>query len=235
MKLKGILISLFVGILTACSSISDNEKDLSIRLEEKGEGNLNHSLFSAVAEGDIEAMLELLEAGADINATDTNGNTVVMTATQKNNVDTVKILIEQGADINIRNDNQDNVLLYSGAEGLLEIVQLAIEAGADTTLTNRFGGIALIPASDRGHVDIVEELLLNSDTDVNHLNNLHWTALLEAIILGGGGGNYQQIVQLLVNHGADVNISDRDGITPLEHAKQRGFQEIERILKEVGA
>lgn len=70
---------------------------------------------------------------------------------------------------------------------------------------------------------------------MNHLNNLHWTALLEAVILGDGGKNYQQIVQLLVDYGADVQISDRDGITPLEHAKKRDFHEIERILKEAGA
>nr|WP_062110482.1 ankyrin repeat domain-containing protein [Bacillus niameyensis] len=193
---------------------------------------MEQRLISAATEGDIETILKLLEDGADINATDHHGDTAVMAATQRNNVDTVKILIEQGADINIRNKNQDNVLLYAGAEGLLEIVKLAIEAGADTTLTNRFGGTALIPASDRGHVDVVEELLTNSDTDVNHINNLHWTALLEAVILGDGGENYQKIVQLLVDHGADVNISDRDGVTPLEHAVNRGFKAIERILRE---
>lgn len=219
-------------MLTACSTIPDSEESLLEQSEEKEETNLDQQLFSAAAEGDIETILELLEAGTDINVTDNHGNTAVMTATQKNNVDTVKVLIEQGADINIRNDNQDNVLLYAGAEGLLEILKLAIEASADPTLTNRYGGTALIPAADRGHVDIVKYLLTNSDIDVNHLNNLHWTALLEAVILGDGGKNYQQIVQLLVDNGADVNISDRDGITSLEHAEQRGFQEIERILKE---
>ncbi|MBD7986103.1 ankyrin repeat domain-containing protein [Sporosarcina sp. Sa2YVA2] len=196
---------------------------------------MGQQLISAATEGDTETVLELLKGEVDINATNNQGVTAVMAATQKNNVDTVKALIEKGADINIRNDNMDNVLLYAGAEGLLEIVKLALQAGADTTITNRYGGTALIPASDRGHVDIVEELLTNSDTDVNHLNKLHWTALLEAVILGDGGKNYQEIVQLLVDHGADVHISDRDGITPLEHAESRGFKEIERILKEAGA
>ncbi|MCG7346301.1 ankyrin repeat domain-containing protein [Sporosarcina sp. ACRSL] len=196
---------------------------------------MEQQLISAAAEGDTETILALLEDGAEIDAIDSEGNTAVMAATQNNQNETVKLLIEQGADINIRNNNLDNVLLYAGAEGLLEIVKLAVEAGADTTVTNRFGGTALIPAADRGHVDIVEELLTTSDTDVNHLNNLHWTALLEAVILGDGGENYQKIVQLLVDHGADVKISDRDGVTPLEHAERRGFTEIERILKEAGA
>lgn len=235
MKRREIFISLLVVMLTACNTTPDSKESSPVQLEKKEEANLEQQLISAAAEGDTETVLELLENGADIDATDNQGVTAVMAATQRNNVDTVKALIEQGANIDIRNNNQDNVLLYAGAEGLLEIVKLAVEAGADTTLTNRYGGIALIPASDRGHVDIVEELLTNSSSDVDHINNLHWTALLEAVILGDGGENYQKIVQLLVDHGADVHISDRDGTTPLEHAERRGFKEIERILKEAGA
>jgi ankyrin repeat protein len=234
LKLKVIFISFLVVMLTACSTTPNSEESSPVQEKEEGT-NMEQQLISAAAEGDTKAVLELLEGGADIDATNNQGVTAVMAATQKNNVDTVKALIEKGADINIRNNNKDNVLLYAGAEGLLEIVKLAVQAGADTTITNRFGGTALIPASDRGHVDIVEELLTNSDTDVNHMNNLHWTALLEAVILGDGRENYQEIVQLLVDHGADVNISDRDGVTPLEHAERRGFKEIERILKAAGA
>lgn len=235
MRVTGIFISLLIAMLAACSVTTGTDEDSSNQPKEREGTNLEQKLISAAAEGDREAVLELLEGGADIDATDNHGITAVMAATQKNEVETVKLLIDQGADINIRNNNQDNVLLYAGAEGLLPIVKLAVEAGADTTLTNRFGGTALIPASERGHVEVVEELLANSDTDVDHINNLHWTALLEAIILGNGGENHQQIVQLLVDYGADVNISDREGVTPLEHAEQRGFKEMERILKEAGA
>src|SRR5690606_4058652 len=160
----------------------------------------------------------------NINSTDELGRTAVVAATYNNQVDTVKALIQKGADINIRDNHLNNVLLYAGAEGLLEIVKLAIDAGADTKLTNRFGGTALIPASERGHVEVVNELLTRSDIDVNHINNLHWTALLEAVILGDGGEKHQQIVQLLVDHGADPNIGDGEGVTPLEHAQTRGFQ-----------
>src|SRR5699024_5375443 len=126
------------------------------------------------------------------------------------------LLIEYGADINIRNHNEDNVLLYAGAEGLLEIVKLAIEANADTTLTNRFGGTALIPAADRGHVEVVDYLLEKSDVDVNHVNDLHWTALLEAVILGDGAEPHQEIVNLLIQHGADIHLADKEGVTPLQ-------------------
>ncbi|MBG9734998.1 ankyrin repeat domain-containing protein [Paenibacillus alvei] len=196
---------------------------------------MNQKLIFSAEEGDTDNVLKLLQDGADINATDGRGRTAVVAATYNNKADTVKALIQKGADINIRDANLNNVLLYAGAEGLLEIVKLAIDAGADPKLTNRFGGIALIPASERGHVEVVQELLSRSGIDVNHINNLHWTALLEAVILGDGGEKHQKIVQLLVNHGADVNIGDGNEITPLMHAQQKGFQEIADLLIEAGA
>ena len=158
-----------------------------------------------------------------------------MAATHANRVETVRALIAAGADINIRDDRLDNPFLYASAEGLFEIVQLTIDAKADTRLTNRFGGTALIPAAERGHVEIVRELLTRTDVDVNHINNLGWTALLEAIILSDGGERHQQIVQILLDHGADVNIPDFNGVTPLAHARQRGFTQIMQVLSAAGA
>jgi ankyrin repeat protein len=104
-----------------------------------------------------------------------------------------------------------------------------LRAKPDLTRTNRFGGTALIPASDRGHVGVVRELL-ETDIDVDHVNRLGWTALLEAVILGDGGPAHQEIVRMLVDGGADVSIADRDGVTPLEHARQRGYDEMVRTL-----
>ncbi|MFM1655496.1 ankyrin repeat domain-containing protein [Brevibacillus sp. B_LB10_24] len=196
---------------------------------------MSEQLLKAAETGDHAGVKALLEQGADVNVRDSRGRTPVMTATYGGHTEAVKTLIDAGADINIRDDRSDNVLLYAGAEGILDIVKLAIEAGADTTLTNRFGGTALIPACERGHVQVVKELLTHSDVDVNHVNNLGWTGLLEAIILSDGGLRHQEIVQLLVDHGADVNLADRDGVTPLQHAKKRGFKEMEQILLKAGA
>ncbi len=228
---------LLVVWLAGCQAIPDTSQDVMKETQptEKKVEIMNQQLIHYAEQGDTENVLKLLEDGADINATDAHGRTAVLAATYNNKTDTVKALIDKGADINLRDKRLNNVLLYAGAEGLLDIVKLAIEAGADTKLTNRFGGTALIPASERGHVDVVKELLAHSDIDVNHINNLHWTALLEAVILGNGGEKHQQIVQLLVDHGADVHIGDGDGITPLEHAQQRGFEEIAAILINAGA
>ncbi|MEA0555673.1 ankyrin repeat domain-containing protein [Lysinibacillus irui] len=192
---------------------------------------MDDQLIINAANGNTEIVLSLLQNGVNINTTDQIGRTAVLAATYNNQVDTVRVLIEHGADINSRDNNLENVLLHAGASGYLEIVKLAIAAGADTKLTNRFGGVAIIPASERGHVEVVRELLNHSDIDVNHINHLHWTALLEAVILGNGGEKHQEVVQLLVDYGADLNIGDRDGITPLQHAKKLGFHEIVSILK----
>src|SRR5688500_16283075 len=191
---------------------------------------MTEQLIQAAEAGDISAIQNLLMEGADINGRDAQGRTAIMAATHRNQVEVVRLLIQAGADINIRDNRLDNPFLYAGAEGLLDILKLTIDAGADTKLTNRFGGTALIPAAERGHVEIVQELLTRTDVDVNHVNDLGWTALLEAIILSDGGERHQQIVQMLVDHGANINIADNDGITPLEHARARGFREIEQIL-----
>ena len=195
---------------------------------------MTERLIQAAEAGDIPTVTQLLEAGADINGRDERGRTAAMAATHANQVETVRILIEAGADINIRDNRLDNPFLYASAEGLFEIVKLTIDAQADPSLTNRFGGTALIPAAERGHVEIVRELLTRTTVDINHINDLGWTALLEAIILSDGGKRHQQIVQLLVDHGANINIPDKNGITPLQHAQARGFREIEEILLTTG-
>ena len=144
-------------------------------------------LHEAATAGDVAAIGRLVAEGADIDARDGAGRTPVMAATIARQTEAVRALLDAGADVDIRDDRLDNPFLYAGAEGLLDILRLANEAGADPAITNRFGGIALIPASERGHVEVVRYLLEETDVDVDHVNNLGWTALLEAVILGDGG------------------------------------------------
>ncbi|MEK4666339.1 ankyrin repeat domain-containing protein [Niallia sp. FSL R7-0271] len=191
--------------------------------------------FQAVETGNISEITSFIEKGIDINSVDQEGRTAAMVATDNNDPETVKLLIENGADVNIQDNMKNNPFLYAGAEGYLEIVKLTINAGADPKLVNRFGGTALIPASEHGYVDVIKELLDNTDIDVNHVNNLGWTAMLEAIVLSDGGENQQETIQLLIKHGADVNIPDSNGVTPLQHAKELGFTEIKDILIDAGA
>lgn len=192
-------------------------------------------LFAAVNAKDAAKVLALVKQGAHLNPQDSEGRTPAMVATYNNDFATAKVLIEAGANVNIRDKMINNPFLYAGAEGYLDILKLTVEHGANSTLLNRFGGTALIPAGEHGHVEVIKYLLENTKIDVNHINNPGWTALLEAIILNNGGPRQQQAVQLLVDHGANVNIADKGGITPLQHARAKGFTEIARILEKAGA
>ncbi|MFC9776194.1 ankyrin repeat domain-containing protein [Paenibacillus chitinolyticus] len=194
----------------------------------------NTQLLEAAAKGDAEKVRTLIGEGAEVDARDSQGNTAVMAAAINRRHEAVRVLLKAGADVNIRNDRSDNLFLYAGAEGDMELLRLAISAGADPALTNRYGGTALIPASERGHVDIVRELLTRTRVDVNHVNRLGWTALLEAVILGNGGEAHQTIIRLMLEHGADVNLPDGDGVTAYRHAVSRNFTAIAAMLEAAG-
>ena len=187
-------------------------------------------LHEAARDGDVGAIERLLAAGMAIDTQDADGRTPVMVATVARQVGAVRSLVAAGADVDLRDNRLDNVFLYAGAEGLLDILRIANEAGADPALTNRFGGIALIPASERGHVEVVRYLLAESDVDVDHVNRLGWTALLEAIVLSDGGAAHQAIVRMLLEAGADPDLADGDGVTPLAHARSRGYDAIAALL-----
>ncbi|MHA6509783.1 ankyrin repeat domain-containing protein [Tessaracoccus sp. Y1736] len=73
--------------------------------------------------------------------------------------------------------------------------------------------------------------MVQTGVDIDHVNNLGWTAMLEAVVLGDGGPRHQEIVQILLDAGADPTIADRDGVTPLQHAERRGYDRIASILR----
>jgi ankyrin repeat protein len=206
----------------------------SIPFIASGETMNQPPLHVAAASGDAAAVRKLLAAGAAVDGRDGSGATALLAATHANRVEAAKVLIDAGADVNAKDNIHDSPYLYAGARGHLEILKMTLAHGADLKSVNRYGGTALIPASERGHVETVRTLI-ETGVDVDHVNNLHWTALLEAIILGDGGERHQRIVDLLVKAGANVNLADGDGVTPLRHARSRGFKQIEAILLAAGA
>lgn len=192
------------------------------------------ALHTAAARDDVAALRQLLRQGAAIDARDESGATALLVAAHGNRIDAARALIEAGANVNAKDNSQDSAYLYAGAQGHLEILKLTLSHGADLESTNRYGGTALIPAAERGHVETVRTLI-KAGVAVDHVNRLHWTALLEAIILGDGGMRHRQIVDLLVKAGANVNLADGGGVTPLQHARSRDFKEIEKRLIAAGA
>ena len=110
------------------------------------------------------------------------------------------------------------------------MAEILLTRKPDLTILNRFGGTSLIPASERGHVDYVARVV-DTDIDINHVNDLGWTALMETVLLGDGSGPYQRIVTILLDAGADPSIADRDGTTPAQHAQTAGHATIVELLE----
>ena len=191
-------------------------------------------LHAAARENDLAAIKHQLAQGANIEARDDTGATPLLAATHANRVEAARALIAAGADVNAKDKIGDSPYLYAGARGHLAILKQTLAHGADLRSVNRYGGTALIPAAERGHVETVRTLI-EAGVAVDHVNRLGWTALLEAIILGSGGDAHQQIVAALIAAGADVNLPDSDGVTPLRHARARGYKAIEAALVAAGA
>lgn len=226
--MKIILLALALGItMPACAQ---HEKEMS-----KMDNSANKQLQSAAAANDTNAIRVALQAGAQIESRDGEGRTPLMTAVYKHHTPAAQVLIDAGANVNAQDKILNSPFLYAGAEGMTDIVRMCMKAGADYTVYNRYGGSALIPACERGHVETVKALLEDKKFPIDHINRLGWTGLLEAVILGNGGARHVQIVQLLINAGADLNIADKDGVTTLQHARQKRQTDIVRLLEKAGA
>ncbi|WP_152979879.1 ankyrin repeat domain-containing protein [Mesorhizobium sp. 1M-11] len=188
-------------------------------------------LIEAITSGDISVLKAAIAADTDLEQRDGKGRTALLIAAHADNAEAAKLLIEAGADVNAKDDIHDTPFLYAGAEGRNEILKAILASGkANLKDTNRFGGTALIPAADHGYPETVA-ILLATDIDVDHVNDLGWTALMEAVILGDGGPVQQQIVDLLLSAGAK-DIPDRDGVSTLDHARQRGYDAIAQRIAE---
>lgn len=195
------------------------------------------ALISASSRGDARTVERLLEQGVDVHARDeTSGTTPLIAAAYGNHVEVARILIEAGADVNVKDETQQSAYLISTSEigDDPRLLKLTLANGADVHSLDSYNDTGLIWASERGYVQIVRELL-ETEVRVDHVNNLGWTALLEAIILGDCGLSHTEVVQLLVEAGADVNLADSGGVTPLQHARQQGCTGIAEILENAGA
>jgi ankyrin repeat protein len=185
--------------------------------------------------GELAQVKKLLASGAPVNARDPYGRTALHVATFARQREVIKALVQAGADLGLlENDRYDAVTIASVADDE-PTLRLLLELGASAKLTtSRYDGTALIAAAHLGHDGVVRQLIA-AGAPLDHVNNLHWTAVIESIVLGDGGSRHQAVLQALLDAGASTRLADREGNSPLVLAKARGFQAMVVMIKKAGA
>lgn len=191
-------------------------------------------LHEAAAKGDVAEIEQLVKNGEKLNLQDSRSRTPLIVAAYMKQADAVRALLKLGANGNAMDIDRYDIVTIAAVANDLPTLQAALDGGASAkNITSRYDGTALIASAHLGHIEVVK-LLIAAKAPLNHVNNLGWTALMEAVVLGNGGANHTATVRALVEAGCDVNIADRQGTTPLQHARRRGYVEMARILENAG-
>ncbi len=187
-------------------------------------------LHRAAAAGDTAEILRLAGGGAELEARDSAGRTPVHVAAFVSSEAALEALAKAGADMNALDGEAYDAVTIAAVADDPGLMSLALTLGNRPDLvTSRWDGTALIAAAHLGHDEVVRRLIA-AGAPLDHVNNLGWTALIEAVVLGDGGPRHQAVVKALVEAGADRGIADRDGQTPLQLAEGRGYAEIARLI-----
>ena len=151
-------------------------------------------LHAAAAKGDAAEIARLAGSGADVNARDSHGRTPLMVAAHGRHVAAAKALIDAKADLNLLDAQAYDVITIAAVADDVPMLELALASGGNArAITSPYKGTALIAAAHLGHAKVVEALIA-AKAPLDHVNNLAWTALIEAIVLGDGGPRHQATV-----------------------------------------
>ncbi|MDP3170660.1 MAG: ankyrin repeat domain-containing protein [Polaromonas sp.] len=191
-------------------------------------------LHAAAHAGDARRITQLA-AGAALNARDGNGRTPIHVAAFARQREAIRALVKAGAEINLLDKDRYDAVTIASVAGDDETLRTLLSLGASAKqVTSRYDGTALIAAAHLGHDGVVKQLIA-AGAPLDHVNNLHWTAAIEAVVLGDGGRRHQASLQALIAAGANLNLTDRHGNTPLQLARSRGYVEMVKMLERAGA
>jgi ankyrin repeat protein len=192
-------------------------------------------LHAAAHKGDIAELERLIAAKADLNTRDPYGRTPLHVATHAGKIDAIRVLAKAGAKLGLLEKDRYDAVTIAAVANNEDALRALLAAGASAKLTtSRYDGTALIAAAHLGHTGVVKQLIA-AGAPLDHVNNLHWTALIESIVLGDGGPRHTETLRALVSAGANLQLADRNGNTPLRLAKGRGYKAMVEILEKAGA
>ena len=188
-------------------------------------------LHAAAHRGQAEQVQKLSRSGGNVNARDAHGRTPLHVATFAKHREAIRALAGAGADLGaLENDRYDAVTIAAVANDE-ETLALLLSLGASAKLvTSRYDGTALIAAAHLGHAGVVKQLIA-AGAPLDHVNNLHWTAMIESVVLGDGGARHQETLRALIAAGANPQLADRQGNTPLMLARARGYTQMVQMLE----
>lgn len=189
-------------------------------------------ILAAAQHGDVRAIQrEATRAPSTLSIRDARGRTPLHVATFARQRDAVVALLVAGADSAAMDDDRYDAVTIAAVADDEETLRLLLANRASARLvTSRYDGTALIAAAHLGHAGVVRQLIA-AGAPLDHVNNLHWTALIEAVVLGDGGARHQQVVQALLEAGADARLTDAQGRTALQLARARGFDAMAPLLE----
>ena len=192
-------------------------------------------LHEAAAKGDVAEIEKLIKDGEKPNTQDSKSRTPLHVAVYLKQREAARALLRLGANPNALEIDRYDIVTIAAVANDLDMLKIVLDGGASArNITSRYDGTALIAAAHLGHAEVVK-MLIAAKAPLNQVNNLGWTALMEAVVLGNGGENHTATVRELIEAGTDVIIADKQGATPLQHARRRGYVEIARILENAGA
>lgn len=201
----------------------------------EGELRAYGGLHAAAARGDVVDIEKRIAAAENKEAVDGRHRTPLHVAVYQKQHDAARALIRLGADPNRLDIDRYDIITIAAVANDVPMLKVALEGGGNPkAVTSRYDGTALIAAAHLGHAEVVRTLIA-AKAPLDHVNNLQWTALIESIVLGDGGKNHTDTLRALVEAGADVNIPDGSGSTPLKLARTRGYREMVAILEKSGA
>lgn len=192
-------------------------------------------LFGVTQSGALNEIRQLLVNGLDPNGRDGHGRTPYLVAAHRGDIAAMEILVRGGSDPKAKDSRNYDAITILAVADRVEAMKAAIRLGGDPrAVTSPYMGTALIAAAHLGHHEVIKALI-EAGAPLDHVNNLGWTAVIEAIVLGDGGSNHQRSLRHLLDAGANPNLADKSGATPLRLAEGRGYHAMVEMLRAKGA